>query len=414
MRVLVLTHRLPFPPDRGDRLRAFHILGRLQAFSDVELVSLVHSPEEADCRRELAARGIRVDVATVPRLWNLVRGGLALAGSQPLTHRLLDAPALGRALAVAARRQPDVILAYCSGMARFALEPPLAGIPFVIDFVDIDSMKWSALAERTAGPLGWVYAREARTLSRFEAAAACRASAAIVVNDRERDALVRLAPEARIHIVPNGVDVERLAPRGAPAERRDVVFCGVMDYPPNEEGAVWMVRRVWPAVRARYPDARLKLVGSNPTTRVRALADPAAAIEVTGYVDDVRPHLWSAAVSVAPLLTARGIQNKVLEAVAAGLPAVITQAVAGGLPAPVLPACTVADAPETFAAAVLALLDLPPAERRARAARADLTPLAWDRTLAPLQAILEGACGRRAGSRFSNCRGGSPGKTLRL
>jgi glycosyltransferase involved in cell wall biosynthesis len=126
---------------------------------------------------------------------------------------------------------------------------------------------------------------------------------------------------------------------------------------------------------------------------VRALADPVRGVEVTGYVPDVRPHLWSAAVSVAPLLTARGVQNKVLEAVAAGLPAVVTGGAAGGVPSEVLPACAVAETPDQFASAVVSMLALTPTERRQRAERADLSALSWDRRLSPLRGILEHAAG---------------------
>jgi glycosyltransferase involved in cell wall biosynthesis len=164
-----------------------------------------------------------------------------------------------------------------------------------------------------------------------------------------------------------------------------------MNYPPNEEGAVWMARRVWPLVRSERPDARLQLVGAQPTATVRALADPSAHIEVTGSVPDVRPYLWHAGVAAAPLLTARGIQNKVLEAVAAGLPAVITPIVEAGLPPAVLPACVTAAGPNAFAHEIVTLLNLTPVERRQRAASANLTLLSWEQQLEPLRSILEDA-----------------------
>jgi glycosyltransferase involved in cell wall biosynthesis len=170
-----------------------------------------------------------------------------------------------------------------------------------------------------------------------------------------------------------------------------VVFCGVMNYTPNEDAAVWMARHVWPAVRARRPDARLLLVGSDPSTRVQALADAETRVEVTGTVSDVRPYLWNAAVSVAPLLTARGTQNKVLEAVACGLPAVVTDVVAEGLPPQVLPACAIATTPAAFADAIAALLEATPAQRRAMVDRAAPSSLSWERSLIPLIDQLERA-----------------------
>ena len=140
---------------------------------------------------------------------------------------------------------------------------------------------------------------------------------------------------------------QSLRPTGPPPASQTVVFCGVMNYPPNDEGAVWLAREVWPRVRLARPDARLELVGSFPTSQVRQLANAADGVVVTGHVDDVRPHLWQAAVAAAPLQTARGVQNKVLEAVAAGLPAVVTPVVLEGVPAEVRPAC--APAGDAFA-----------------------------------------------------------------
>src|SRR5262249_9214108 len=162
----------------------------------------------------------------------------------------------------------------------------------------------------------------------FESAVSSKAYASIVVNEREREALSRLAPHARLEVVQVGVDLIHLAPPERPLPSMDVVFCGVMNYRPNEEGVLWFATRVWPLVKRQHSNARLRIVGSDPTKKVIGIADLDKGIEVTGAVPDVRPYLWSSAVSVAPLLTARGVQMKVLEAVGAGLPAVITSAVA--------------------------------------------------------------------------------------
>ncbi len=273
-------------------------------------------------------------------------------------------------------------------MARFALEPPLAGLPLVIDMVDADSAKWADLGAKTRGPLGWIYRREARTLGAFEAHAMRRARTTICVNEREAATLRGLAPDADVRVLENGIDLDRFAPPGPPADSREVVFCGVMNYTPNVEGARWLAREVWPRVRAACPDARLMLVGASPAPEVQALHAPASGITVTGAVPDVRPYLWRAAVATAPLWTARGVQNKVLEAVAAGLPCIATPPVVEGLPAEVLPACVEAGDADAFARALVAALGQTPAERRARAASADLAPLRWEARLNELPGIL--------------------------
>jgi sugar transferase (PEP-CTERM/EpsH1 system associated) len=309
---------------------------------------------------------------------------------------LLDSPVMTSVLSrIVSERAPDVILAYGSGMARFALDWPLVGIPFVLDMVDVDSAKWSMLAETSRWPKRWIYRREARLLGDFEARAARAARSTLVVNERERAALSLLAPDARIEVIGNGIDVEPLCPPSPPSSEPTVVFCGVMNYPPNEQGALWLAREVWPYVRARYPAARLALVGSAPTPAIRKLASTSGII-VTGHVEDVRPHLWRSAVAAAPVRVARGVQNKVLEACAAGLPVVITSAVAAGLPPSVLPACSVADDPHAFAAAICDRLAQSPAERRAIAHRATLDELTWEKRLAQLPSVLALAAARKA------------------
>jgi sugar transferase (PEP-CTERM/EpsH1 system associated) len=390
--VLVLTHRLPFAPNRGDRVRAYHIVRHLRAHAHVHVVSLVHDAAEAAEADTLRRLGVKVSIARVPRMKNLLCGGRALRAGTALTHVLLDSPGIRGAIQGACRdAAPDVVLAYCSGVARFALEAPLDGLPLVVDFVDVDSAKWAAFAVRASGPIRWVYQRESRRLGAFEARAAQRAHAVTVVNARERDALVKLAPGADVHVLPNGVDVEYLAPREAPSADARVIFPAVFNYRPNEEGALWLARKVWPLVTAVMPAARLTLAGASPTRAVRALAADNSTIDVTGSVPDMRPYLWRSAVAVAPLFLARGVQNKVLEAAAAGLPSVVTPAVHDGLPAEVLPACRSAATAEGFARAILDLLMLPPAARRRLAGTARLSDLQWSHRLAPLVGMLESA-----------------------
>jgi sugar transferase (PEP-CTERM/EpsH1 system associated) len=388
MRVLVLSQRLPYAPNRGDRLRVYHMIQEIASHAQVDVASLVHDREEASHANDL--RGIADEVITtrVPRIRNLMRGAASLIGSTPLTHVLLDSSRMLPALSqLVQHRRPDVVLAFCSSMAKFAFLPPLAGIPCVLDMIDADSAKWSALGQTSRLPLRWIYQREARLLARFEALAIRKAFATLVVNENERAALRALAPEAPIHVIENGVDLTSFAPATTNKPSSSVVFCGVMNYEPNVRGAVWLARTVWPLVRAARPDARLILVGSSPSQEVAALASETSRVMVTGTVADVKPYLWGSAVAAAPLQIARGIQNKVLEAIAAGLPCVVTRRVADGLPREVGGACRVADSAEEFSTALLDLLERSPAERRRLAFSADLSRLRWSarlRTLVPL------------------------------
>jgi sugar transferase (PEP-CTERM/EpsH1 system associated) len=359
---------------------------------DVDLVSLVHSEEEERQADEMRRDNITVTTCRPSILHRATRCASALWTGAPLTHALLDAPNLTATIeAVIAARRPDVVLAYCSGMARYALQRPLMGVPFVLDMVDVDSEKWNELGRTGAPPRKWIYAREGRLLASFEALAVQSAAATLVVNERERRAVLALAPDVRVEIVRNGIDLGAMTPPDVPAPSSDVVFCGVMNYPPNQEGALWMIEHVWPKVRSRRSDARLMLVGADPPGSLREAARSDASIIITGTVADVRPYLWGAAVSAAPLLTARGIQNKVLEAVAAGLPCVVTPVVRDGLPGEVLPACASAATADQFAEAIVDRLAWSPGRRREIARTASLHGLTWQHELARLIPLLSAA-----------------------
>jgi glycosyltransferase involved in cell wall biosynthesis len=235
----------------------------------------------------------------------------------------------------------------------------------------------------------WIYRREARLLARAESRMMRSAGATTVVNDREADAARRLAPGARIEVAGNGIDRAHFAPEAPALAEPQVVFCGVMNYAPNAETAMFLAREVWPRVTRVRPEARLVLVGSGPSPALTRAAERVSGVTVTGRVADVRPWLWSSAVAAAPIRTARGVQNKVLEAVAAGLPAVVSPVVAEGLPEGVRPACLVASSADECAGRILELLALQPADRRRLAARASFSGLDWRDRLAPMLDLVE-------------------------
>jgi sugar transferase (PEP-CTERM/EpsH1 system associated) len=390
--ILFLTHRLPYAPNRGDRARAYHLLREMSGWSDVHLVSLVHSRDEADQQHLLRSLVRTVAVAPVTRYRNAVRAVALLPTSVPTTHSLLHAPAVARIVdEVAARERIDLVFCYCTGIAWALDLPALRGRPVVLDMVDVDSEKWAALVHRSRPPKSWIFARETRRLRPVERRLALSSRLTLVVTEHEAQILRAFAPGAQIQVLGNGVDLERLRPRGDTArDPRAVVFCGVMNYAPNVEGVLWFAREVLPMVRASNPGATFTIVGSDPVEDVRRLAAQ-PGIEVTGAVPDVRPYLWRASVSVAPLLTARGVQNKVLEAVAAGTPVIVTPPVAAGLPAALAGSCRVAESPAAFASALTEWLNRSPAERESIVSQAALEPLSWERQLTPLRSWLQNA-----------------------
>jgi sugar transferase (PEP-CTERM/EpsH1 system associated) len=393
VRVLFLTHRLPYAPNRGDRIRAFHMLQALQKCAEVTVASLVHDDEEASQVERLGDLATDVIAARVPRRTNLLRGSVKLLTTRrPLTLELLHAPELKSLLQQGiARARPDVVLAYCSSMARFAMEPPLNRTPFVLDMVDVDSAKWRALSQHAAWPKRAIYAREAVCLAQFERDAIRAAAMTLVVNEREAAVVQELVPGAVVKVIQNGIDLASFKPPTGPAAVAEVTFCGVLDYEPNEAAALRLARDIWPRVRRHRPDATLLLLGSRPTPAIRALPGFDSSIRVTGAVPDVKPFLWNSALAAVPLVTARGVQNKVLEALAAGLPVVVSPIVAEGLPESALRGCIVAGHDEEFARSIVHLLDAGPAARRQQAERASLDRLTWSQQLQPLCGVLERA-----------------------
>jgi sugar transferase (PEP-CTERM/EpsH1 system associated) len=390
VRILVLTQRVPFAPNRGDRIRAYHLIRLLETIHHVRIVSLVHDQQEHARLEEMRNNGQAVAGAPVATLSNYAAAFASLPTSRPLTHSLLHGRGMEGLLERELEMCPDVVVAYGTGMMQYAFSAALKAVPCLLDMVDVDSEKWEQLAKATLPPMTWVYRREARLLRAFERSALRRAHVTTVVSERERELARSVLGEPAPVVVPNGVDVGGFAPRRPACPSNRVVFSGVFNYQPNEDAAVWLATEVWPLVRASVPDAVLQLVGMKPSRRVRTLAT-AGAIEVTGEVADVRPYLWSAAAAAAPLFIARGIQNKVLEALASGLPCVVTTAVWQGLPEVARPACVARDDAVGFAASLVRLLQMTPIQRRVMSKQARLTDLSWPSQLEPMLALLEAA-----------------------
>ena len=372
MTILVLAHRAPTAPDRGDRIRSFHVLRHLSARARVHVVAF---DEREAPRPDLPLAGWTVIPRTKSRARALAE---ALATGRPASLTAFADPALTAAVAAVSHNR-----VYCFS-GQMAQHVPAAS-PLLMDFVDVDSAKFAQLAADAHGPMAWLYAREARLLARVEHRIAARADASLFVSDAEAALFRAGGGEGRIIDVGNGIDARHFDPAsvqpapGAAGEGPLVVFTGQMDYQPNIDAVRWFVAEVMP----RLPHLRFAIVGRAPTAAVRALAGP--RVVVTGEVDDTRPWLAAAAACVAPLDLARGIQNKVLEAMAMARPVLVTPGAAEGIDH----GGTIAVAPrETFAAALADLLAEPgthgPSARARVLARYD-----WSARLAPLDELLD-------------------------
>lgn len=325
MKLLYLVHRIPFPPNKGDKVRSFHLLKHLARSHQVYLGSFIDDPDDEQHAGALAPWCREVHLAKLnPRLAKLASLRGLLSGEALSLPYYRDAGLAAWVKEVVRREGIEGVLVFSSTMAQYARGLDL---PVFVDFVDMDSAKWRDYAPEHRWPLSWLYAREGRRLLAFEREVAAQARAAYFVTEAEVALFRQAAPEVAHKIKPvcNGVDAEFFAPdpvRPSPFEPTELplVFTGAMDYWPNVDAVQWFAAEMLPALRQRWPNLRLHIVGRSPTPAVRELAG--AHVVVTGTVPDVRPYLQHAAVVVAPLRLARGIQNKVLEAMAMARPVV--------------------------------------------------------------------------------------------
>jgi sugar transferase (PEP-CTERM/EpsH1 system associated) len=387
--ILYIAHRVPYPPDKGDRIRTFHVLRSLSGRAAVHLACLADEEPDGSAVAELGRYCERVAVV---RLGRLTRGGRALASlamGRTATEGAFDAPGLRVLLQLWARETRfRAAMASSSGVAPYLRVGGLREVPAVVDLMDVDSQKWLDYAAATRGPRAWLYRVEGRRMRRLESSLSDSASALTLVTEAEAEIYRRFRPDGPVHAIPNGVDQAFFRPD--PRETgSNCVFVGALDYRPNVDGACWFCREAWPKILGRSPGTRVSLVGRRPAPSVRDLTQ-LEGVEVVGQVPDVRPYLAEAAVAIAPLRIARGVQNKVLEALAMGKAVVASPQALEGLAVDPGIHLLVASTPEEWADAVTHLLGSPDARRRLGGAgrRYVEENHHWDRCLEPLAGLL--------------------------
>lgn len=391
-RILLLTQRVPYPPDRGDRIRAFHVLQFLAQRSRVYLGALSDEPVPAASREVLASLCERTCLVPLPRSLRNLRAIGSLAGGRSATEGFFRSPRLHRAVSDWAQEMPfDSVLAFCSSMGPYAASLVRRNVPLVVDLVDVDSQKWLDYAAAAKGWRRWLYRLEGRRVRALEQRLLHQARAALLVTEAEVGLFQAALPNQKTFAVPNGVDLDYFRPGNEPDEaENECVFTGVLNYPPNVDGLQWFCGEVWPLVRQRFPESRFRIVGRDPTLAVHRLGR-LPGVAVVGEVPDVRPFLARAAVAVAPLRIARGIQNKVLEAMAMARPVIASPAALEGLePAPGEAACR-ATTPSEWCARACELFGSPENRRRvgARARQFVEQHHSWEACLRPLEQILD-------------------------
>lgn len=334
--LLFLAHRIPYPPNKGDKIRSFNLLKQLTQDYRVCLGTFIddlddeyYVPTLQDMCQEVYLVHLK------PRLhkWKSLSG---LITDEPLSLPYYrDNKMQSWVDQKLERNNIRQVFVYSSPMAQYVQSHP--GLRRVIDFVDVDSEKWRHYAQHHRWLMSWLYRREAQKLLHYERRIAAEFDVSLFVTQEESALFRRLAPEVaqRVAHLGNGVDSDyfsphRTYPNPYPAGQKILVFTGAMDYWANGDAVRWFSQKIFSSIKAQVPDARFYIVGARPPEAVRRLA-ALEGVEVTGAVKDIRPYLAHACAAVAPLRVARGLQNKVLEAMAMARPVLATPAAMEGI-----------------------------------------------------------------------------------
>ncbi|MCA9051170.1 MAG: TIGR03087 family PEP-CTERM/XrtA system glycosyltransferase [Planctomycetaceae bacterium] len=394
--LLYLVHRIPYPPNRGDRIRSYHLLKFLAERANVSLACLADETPEPGAIEVLKSLCRRVCVQPLGKSrW--IRGIQSLACGRSATEGLFYSPHLYATVRSWCREAKfDRVVAFCSGTAPYLRIPELAGVPLVMDMVDVDSEKFRDYSRTARGLKKYLYALEARRLRTLETQLGQRAQVVTFVSDAEAEIYRRFAGSARVQAVGNGVDLDYFRPDPESEAKNGpvCVFVGALDYAVNIDGIQWFCQNVWPRITAQQPDAVLWLVGRRPVRAVQQM-ESIPGVRVAGDVPDVRPYYRRAAVSVSPLRHARGVQNKVLESFAMGKAVVASPQSLEGLSAQDGVHGLPAETPDDWVNTITDLFHhLDRRRRLGQAARRLVeTEYVWDATLAPFSKYFD--CGEQ-------------------
>ena len=354
MKILCICHNTPYPPNKGDKIRPYHIIRHLAKAHEVHVVAL--SKHATDRQYEPALNEFCASSKVIPlnSMMSKICALLCVLSPFPLTFGFFFSWQLRKEVQrITEETNFDVILAFCSSSAQYVLS---SCSPFrVVDFIDIDSEKWRQYARVSNFPKSFIYSLEAHRLRKWEGIIHQRVDLSILTTGVERHRLVDITPDRKnsVQVVPNGIDLAYFKREQPVSFERAIVFTGQMDYLPNIDAVVYFYVNILPLVLKKVPDAKFYIVGRNPAPELSAVCREAV---ITGEVEDIREHLHRAKVFVAPLRLAFGVQNKVLEAMASQIPVVATTKVVAGLSAVVGEDILVADAPAPFAEAVIQML----------------------------------------------------------
>lgn len=390
MKILYVCHRFPFPPKRGGKIRPFNMIRHLtQQGHDVTVCSLARSEVEAEEGKGIAPHCAKFEMALVSNPMQTLRMVGRLPTLRPSSFGYFYSPSLKQAIDRAlATERFDLIFVHCSSVAPYVEH--VRNIPKILDFGDMDSQKWLEYGHYKRFPLSWGYALEGHKLVREEKRLAGLFDLCTATTRAEWETLKSYGVACDTGWFPNGVNADYFRPDGASYQPNVLSFIGRMDYYPNQECMIEFCTRTLPIIQAQRADAQLIIVGADPSDEIKALGK-LPGVTVTGSVPDVRPYVLRSAAMIAPLNIARGTQNKILEAMAMGVPVVTSSAAAGGVDAENEQHFLVADTPEGYAQAALKLMnDSTERERLATAGRERvLKQHDWAASMLRLDALIE-------------------------
>jgi sugar transferase (PEP-CTERM/EpsH1 system associated) len=389
VRILYVCHRFPYPPKRGGKIRPFNMIRHLAQSHEVVVCSLARSREEAEEGAGIAPHCAEFHVATVDDRMQTLRMIATLPTPITASAAYFHSTRLARTIRkLLGERRFDLIFVHCSSVAHYVAH--VRDVPKILDFGDMDSQKWFEYANYKPFPLSLGYRWEGWRLQAEERRLARKFDFCTATTRAEWETLTSYGVDTPSDWFPNGVDAQVFTPSPEPYDPDAICFIGRMDYYPNQHGMFWFCERVLPLLRERRPGVKLAIVGADPPPAVRKLGE-LPGVTVTGSVPKVQPYATRSALTVAPLAIARGTQNKILEAMAMGVPVVASRVAAGGVDAVAGEHLLVADTPEQYRDAILRVLE-DPAERArlAVAGRARvLSHHAWSSSMKRLDAIID-------------------------
>lgn len=392
--LLYLTHRIPYPPNKGDKIRSYHLLKYLSERYHVYLGTFIDDPNDWQYVDQVKSYCEDAYFAKLSAIPSRIRGLGGLLTGEPLTIPIYRDKALQVWVNTQLENKAiDKIVVFSAAMAQYVRH--VKTMRRLADFVDIDSDKWRQYAERKTWPLNWIYQRESEKLLNYEKQITSEFDRVTFVSEKEAELFKDCIPQAanKITYFNNGVDTEHYAPlynllNPYQEDKRILVFTGAMDYWANVDAVEWFTQNVFPKIRDHFPDVEFYIVGSKPSKEVIRLGET-SGVTVTGFVEDVRPYLLYATLAVAPLRIARGIQNKVLEAMAMGKTVVASPEAKEGIVAEPGQELFVADGVQQFAEQIVSLLRKQDYAQYGQAARKRIvTDYSWASSLSRVDAAL--------------------------